>query len=43
MEGDDADAYLKSLLGKQFRIHVADGRMFRGEFKCTDNVTTPDH
>ncbi|KAI1187630.1 hypothetical protein F5B17DRAFT_398671 [Nemania serpens] len=31
-----AEAYLKSLLNKTLRIHVTDGRMFVGTFKCTD-------
>lgn len=34
-----AEAYLKSLLNKTLRIHVTDGRMFVGTFKCTDTVS----
>ncbi|KAI3324800.1 hypothetical protein HD806DRAFT_534261 [Xylariaceae sp. AK1471] len=32
----EAEAYLKSLLNKNLRIHATDGRMFIGAFKCTD-------
>ncbi|OAA65995.1 lsm domain containing protein [Niveomyces insectorum RCEF 264] len=28
--------YLRSLLNKYLLIHTTDGRMFRGEFMCTD-------
>ncbi|KAL9083111.1 MAG: hypothetical protein Q9159_005985 [Coniocarpon cinnabarinum] len=28
--------YLESLLGQQLRIHISDGRIFVGQFKCTD-------
>ena len=31
-------AYLSSLLNKQLLVHTTDGRMFAGDFKCTDNV-----
>ncbi|KAL7783824.1 hypothetical protein V8C37DRAFT_396772 [Trichoderma ceciliae] len=36
MEKDEAHEYLSSLLNHSLRIHTADGRMFRGTFKCTD-------
>ena len=32
-----ATAYLTSLLNKTLHIHIADGRMFVGQMKCTDN------
>ena len=35
---DEASAYLQSLLNKNLLVHTTDGRMFRGEFKCTDPV-----
>ncbi len=34
-----AQAFLQSLLNKNLRIQTTDGRMFRGEFKCTDPVS----
>jgi small nuclear ribonucleoprotein (snRNP)-like protein len=33
-----AQKYLTSLLNKQLLIHITDGRIFSGDFKCTDNV-----
>jgi small nuclear ribonucleoprotein (snRNP)-like protein len=33
--------FLETLLNRTFRAHTADGRMFLGEFKCTDNVLSP--
>lgn len=35
----EAELFLKSLINKTLRIHVADGRMFTGTFKCTDTVS----
>ncbi|KAI0160634.1 hypothetical protein GGR57DRAFT_388956 [Xylariaceae sp. FL1272] len=35
-EKAEAEAYLKSLLNKNLRVHTTDGRMFLGAFKCTD-------
>lgn len=32
--------YLSSLLNKQLIVHATDGRIFMGDFKCTDNVNT---
>ncbi|KAI1800475.1 hypothetical protein F4811DRAFT_556771 [Daldinia bambusicola] len=32
----EAEAFLKSLLGKNLRIYTTDGRIFIGTFKCTD-------
>lgn len=32
-----ASAYLTALLNQTLRIHISDGRMFVGQFKCTDN------
>jgi len=37
MDNDSAVKYLESLLGRNLRAHTTDGRMFLGEFKCTDN------
>ncbi|KAI9171764.1 N-alpha-acetyltransferase 38-B, NatC auxiliary subunit [Paramyrothecium foliicola] len=36
MDKDAAREYLSSLLNKNLRITVIDGRMFWGSFKCTD-------
>lgn len=33
---DEASAYLQTLLNKNLIVHTTDGRLFRGEFKCTD-------
>jgi N-alpha-acetyltransferase 38, NatC auxiliary subunit len=38
MDNNAAVKYLESLLNHTFRAHTSDGRMFLGEFKCTDNV-----
>ena len=38
MNNNDAVEYISSLLGRMFRIHTVDERMFVGEFKCTDSV-----
>jgi N-alpha-acetyltransferase 38, NatC auxiliary subunit len=38
MDNVSAVKYLDSLLNRTFRAHTSDGRMFLGEFKCTDNV-----
>ncbi|KAI4200421.1 MAG: hypothetical protein LQ350_003959 [Teloschistes chrysophthalmus] len=38
MDNHQAQDYLGTLLGKQLRIHITDGRVFVGEFKCTDNA-----
>lgn len=38
MDNESAVKYLESLLNRSFRAHTSDGRMFLGEFKCTDNV-----
>ena len=35
---EESRAYLQSLLNKYLVVHTTDGRMFRGEFKCTDPV-----
>lgn len=35
---DESRAYLQSLLNKNLLVQTTDGRMFRGEFKCTDPV-----
>lgn len=36
MDRDEARQFLTSLLNKNLRITVTDGRMFLGAFKCTD-------
>ncbi|KAL1903483.1 hypothetical protein Sste5346_000110 [Sporothrix stenoceras] len=33
---EESRAYLQTLLNKNLLVHTTDGRMFRGEFKCTD-------
>ncbi|CAK7273344.1 hypothetical protein SEPCBS57363_005605 [Sporothrix epigloea] len=33
---EESRTYLQSLLNKHLVVHTTDGRMFRGEFKCTD-------
>lgn len=38
MHNDKAVAYIGSFLGRMFRIHAIDDRIFVGEFKCTDNA-----
>lgn len=40
MDNGAAVKYLESLLNRTLRAHTSDGRMFLGEFKCTDNVLT---
>lgn len=37
MDNESAVKYLESLLKRTFRAYTTDGRMFLGEFKCTDN------
>ena len=41
MDNKSAIKYLELLLNRTFRAHTSDGRMFLGEFKCTDNVLRP--
>ncbi|OAA46862.1 LSM domain-containing protein [Metarhizium rileyi] len=36
MDRPEAHAYLCSLLNQNFRVYTTDGRLFRGNFKCTD-------
>ncbi|KAF3057378.1 N-alpha-acetyltransferase 38-A, NatC auxiliary subunit [Daldinia childiae] len=36
MEPAEAETFLKSLLNKNLRIYATDGRIFIGNFKCTD-------
>lgn len=40
MDNGAAVKYFNSLLNRILRAHTSDGRMFLGEFKCTDNVLT---
>lgn len=32
-----AEIFLTTLLNKNLHVHIADGRMFVGQLKCTDN------
>lgn len=41
MEKEEGRGFLTSLLNKNLRILVTDGRMFLGQFKCTDPVSNP--
>jgi hypothetical protein len=41
MDNESAVKYLEVLLNRTLRAHTSDGRMFLGEFKCTDNVLPP--
>ena len=34
---EDAKAYLGNLINRTLHVHTADGRMFVGLMKCTDN------
>ena len=43
MEAGEARTFLNSLLNKNLRVTVTDGRMFLGAFKCTDAVSDPTH
>jgi hypothetical protein len=43
MENAEASHYLSQFIGKPLRIHVSDGRVFGGQMKCTDKVSTPSH
>lgn len=36
MDKDEASGFLTSLLNRNLRITTSDGRMFWGQFKCTD-------
>lgn len=40
METSPREQYLEALLGRTLRIHTTDTRVFVGEFKCTDNVSS---
>lgn len=41
LETNTAVNYLNQLLNKTLRIHASDGRVFAGQFKCTDRVRLP--
>ena len=43
MDNAQAIDYIGSFLGKRLRIHTSDTRMFIGDFKCTDNVSSRKH
>ncbi|KAI7227221.1 hypothetical protein KC330_g8500 [Hortaea werneckii] len=34
---EDAAAFLNTFLNKTLHLHIADGRIFVGQMKCTDN------
>ena len=38
MDKDAAHEYLSSLLNQNLRVVTTDGRLFWGQFKCTDAV-----
>lgn len=38
MDNQEARDFLASLLNKNLRVVATDGRMFLGQFKCTDAV-----
>ena len=40
MDNAEASFYLSQYIGKPLRIHVSDGRVFGGQMKCTDKVST---
>ena len=42
MDKDAAHEYLSSLLNQNLRVVTTDGRLFWGQFKCTDAVCSPD-
>lgn len=42
MDKDAAREYLSSLLNQNLRVVTTDGRLFWGQFKCTDAVCSPD-
>lgn len=39
MDKSESESFLHSLLNKNFRVLATDGRIFRGQFKCTDPVS----
>lgn len=40
MNNDEATFWLSQFIGKNLRIHASDGRVFGGQMKCTDKVST---
>ncbi|KAL6706260.1 hypothetical protein ACN47E_005995 [Coniothyrium glycines] len=36
MDNEHATSWLSQFIGKNLRIHTADGRVFAGQMKCTD-------
>ncbi len=42
MDKEAAHEYLSSLLNQNLRVVTTDGRLFWGQFKCTDAVRNPD-
>lgn len=43
MDKDVAHEYLSSLLNQNLRVVTTDGRLFWGQFKCTDAVRQPPY
>jgi hypothetical protein len=41
MDPPAAKTYLCALLNRSLHIYTTDHRLFVGDFKCTDNVTSP--
>ena len=37
---DPAQEFLRSLINKKLRVTTTDSRLFWGDFKCTDPVST---
>jgi hypothetical protein len=40
MNNDEATFWLSQFIGKNLRIHASDGRVFGGQMKCTDKVSS---
>jgi hypothetical protein len=40
MDNDEATFWLSQFIGKNLRIHASDGRVFGGQMKCTDKVSS---
>jgi hypothetical protein len=40
MDNASATSWLSQFIGKNLRIHASDGRVFGGQMKCTDKVSS---
>lgn len=40
MDNEQATFWLSQFIGKNLRIHASDGRVFGGQMKCTDKVSS---